>query len=128
MHSLTRAFLVFKAFIVAISGWIQVLGTGAPSSHSLAFSPPAGLFLIFVSSPLRLADEGTVVQLSVVAQGYKTLTLCGDGKIKGNKISNIRQRESEREEEHSTFMLDSVIELALKRMWIYLLITLVFKK
>lgn len=91
MHSLTRAFLVFKAFIVAISRWIQVLETGAPSSHSLTFSPPAGLFLIFVSSPLRLADEVSVAQLSVVAQGYKTLTLCGDGKIKGNKIQNIRQ-------------------------------------
>lgn len=128
MHSLTRAFLVFKAFIVAISRWILVLRAGAPSSHSLAFSPTAGLFLIVVSSPLRFAGEVTVAQLSVADGGYKTLTLCGDSKIKGNKIPNMRQRESEQEEKHSTFMLDSLIELALKRMWIYLLITLVFKK
>lgn len=81
-----------------------------------------------MSSRLRLADELTVAQLSVVVQGDKTLTLCGDSKIKGNKIKKIRQRESEREEKHSPFMVDSVIELALQRMWIYLLITLVFKK
>lgn len=73
MHSLARAFLIFKALNVAISRWMQVLRTGAPSSHSSAFSPPAGLFLRFVSSPLRSADEVTVARLSVVDQGYKPL-------------------------------------------------------
>lgn len=55
-------------------GWTHVLGTGAPYSH---FPPPAGRFVIFGLSHRRLADGINVARPSVVAQGHKTLMLCG---------------------------------------------------
>lgn len=40
-----------------------------------------------------------------------------DRKIKGNKRQNIQQKE--REEKHITFMLGSMIQTALERMWMF---------
>lgn len=40
-----------------------------------------------------------------------------DRKIKGNKRQNVQQKE--REEKHITFMLGSMIQTALKQMWMF---------